>query len=53
MTRSEAVSRADALYEAIERSPFGMTAERQELEMLRALIDRMDEPAKRRKGKAA
>jgi hypothetical protein len=54
MTGAEAMDRIERLQDAIERYPYkNCAAERGELEMLRALIDRMDAQPKRKKGKAA
>ena len=53
MTRSEAMDRIERLADVIERYPYKCSAERAELKLLRALIDRMDAQPKRKKGKAA
>jgi hypothetical protein len=54
MTRAEALDRVERLADHIDRYAFkNCSAERQELELLRALIDRMDAQPKRKKGKAA
>jgi hypothetical protein len=50
MTREQALDRCDQLQEAIERSPFKMSAEKRELQDLLALIDRMDEGKRTARG---